>query len=343
MNRRLFATFAFGTALAACGDDPVVAIEDPGLIGDPVVDDDDGGGTGDIDEIDLDVGLVDDVAPDVRPRLDTGIADAGVDSAGDAVASDTEPQLCVPGAQLCDGDVLVTCSADGTAVGRVRCAEGGGRCLETGPGLAECDYDDAICEPGSSVCTDDLTGSRACTPDGDGYTEPVACPTRCNPRTGLCNPAPVACPDTSVVDLTPGNYTFDLCEGSRDYEASEGDGDCRALDVDGPERVFRLAITRPTDVLIDLRDDDDSLAIDTQLYLRAQCDDPTSQLACSDDIDCAASDVVIGDCNGGVQRRQSRIAARLEPGEYFLVADSLVYDDGTSFECGSVLLRYAAE
>ena len=33
----------------------------------------------------------------------------------------------------------------------------------------------------------------------------------------------------------------------------------------------------------------------------------------------------------------------VEPGEYFLVADSLVYDDGTSFACGSVLLRYSAE
>lgn len=342
MNRRILAACLFGAALTACGDDPVVVIEDPGLIGDPTQDDANDDGT-DVGLIDLDVDLAGDTVSDVRPRPDAGATDAGTDTARDTATDDVDPQLCVPGAQLCDGDVLVTCSADGTAVGRVRCTEGGGRCVETAPDSAECNYDDASCEPGSSLCTDDLTATRTCRDDGDGYDDPVACPTRCNPRTGLCNPAPVACPDTSVVDLTPGNYTFDLCEGSRNYEATDGDGDCRPLDVDGPERVFRLAITRPTDVLIDLRDDDDSLAIDTQLYLRSRCDDPASQLACSDDIDCATSDVVIGDCNGGLQRRQSRIAARLEPGEYFLVADSLVYDDGTSFECGAVLLRYAAE
>ena len=85
---------------------------------------------------------------------------------------------------------------------------------------------------------------------------------------------------------------------------------------------------------MDLRDEDDSAAIDTILYLRTNCEDAGSQFECSDDVPCDESDVEFGDCSGELQVRQSRIDVTLEAGSYTVVADHLRYRD---FGCGRVL------
>lgn len=226
------------------------------------------------------------------PTLDVVVSEVGDAGGGtdSGPGPDTDAGVCEPGSTVCDGDILLTCSDDGLALGRTRCGGRGLVCVQTDAGAA--------------------------------CAEPEPVPTECTAF------------DAEV--LSPGGYRFDLCAAAA-RTAHIDQGDCGSGGASsGAERVFTFTLAEETEVLLDLRDEDDEAAIDTILYLRADCDDPRSQVACSDDIPCDQSDVELGACDRGLQVRQSRIERRLAAGSYTLFADHLVY---RGFGCGTVELR----
>jgi len=189
-------------------------------------------------------------------------------------------------------------------------------------------------------CTD---GMRSC--DGDfavvcvaGVPQRTACPHGCDPGTMECAPPPMACP--GVVPIAIGDTLFvDLC-GTGDDESHVGSAECTSSGrADGEDRVFTFTLATEADILVDMRDADGSVAIDTIAYIRSRCGNPESQVACSDDILCSESDIMTG-CMGGLQVRQSRIRTHLAAGAYYLYADSFDYRTsmGGTFACGTVRL-----
>jgi hypothetical protein len=86
-----------------------------------------------------------------------------------------------------------------------------------------------------------------------------------------------------------------------------------------------------------LRDADGDFAVDTVVYLRSRCGLPDTQLACDDDVPCAAAPD-LGDCSGGLQFRQSSFTVDLERGVYYVYADHLIR---SGWPCGQVELVLA--
>jgi hypothetical protein len=136
----------------------------------------------------------------------------------------------------------------------------------------------------------------------------------------------------------------DTCGNGDDstYQRTSDGGGCpTATRANGPDLVYAITLATRSTITLDLRDDD-GVPIDTVLYLRTHCDEMASQVACSDDLPCGMTDF---GCGGGstsrLEVRQSRITITLEPGTYYVIADSFEYDSGgTRFTCGDVLLRY---
>ncbi len=277
----------------------------------------------------------------------SGPMDAGVDgrlSDRDAATSpkDSGPEpdahegadagpRCAGDEPVCEGTVLRSCE-DGSPEEK-DCAAADAYC-DTDDGEPTCIA--RVCTPGARRCSDEGDAVVEC--DARGSKEvPMACSAGCDPATTECRSV-ADCPLAGVTDLpaaSASSIAFSLCGQGDDAQNQTAPG-CGAT-LGGQDRIFRLVIETATDVWIDLRDDDGRAAIDTVLYLRTRCDDPSSQIACHDDIACSESDFT---CSG-VQRRQSRIETRLDPGVYYVVADSYDYRDrGTSWGCGSVLLRY---
>lgn len=235
--------------------------------------------------------------PDPPPVLgDTGIVDAGSpqDATSGADATTREDaatgSICAPNTTWCDGDVLITCSADGDAVGRTRCSGRGLVCVAT--------------DDGASCAEPEL-------PDG-------------------------SCDAFDAEEIGPGEYLIDLCD-QPDQATHAEQNDCGTGGAEsGGDAFFTITVEEESNLIVDLRDEDGSVAIDTILYMREACEDAASQFACSDDIPCDQSDVEVGDCSRGLQVRQSRIQGQIPAGTYTVVVDHLVYP---GFECGDVLLR----
>ena len=263
-----------------------------------------------------------------------GGEDGGVIDLGFAdVAQDLGAGECVPNSTDCDGDVLLTCASDGSAVGRTRCSARGQVCVEE-PSGASCG--DPICAPSVWECVSD-TDSAQCNETGGAFALAEACSDGCDSTTGRCaGVVPVVeCAAFEVEAIEPGTHFFDLCNASNTAEHSE-QNDCSPGGAEsGGDGIFSITLDRPTQISLDLRDEDGSAAIDTIMYLRTVCDDPGSQVDCSDDVPCGESDVPAGDCSGDVQVRQSRIDRRLDPGTYYLWIDHLNY---RNFGCGDVRL-----
>lgn len=252
------------------------------------------------------------VDADVRPP------DAFVSREPDAYT----PMSCADGSH-CDGEVAVVCLAG--IERRTDCAAMGLICE-----AAVCRP--MRCTPGTAFCSADGTGLVTCNPDGSGMTFST-CPMGCDPGATMCRGSTMTCEGLPEIMLG-GTRRVDLCDstGANTYARSEG---CSGGSASSSDATFVLRLRTATTVEIDLRDVDPTVGIDTIVYLRRSCNDAASQVACSDDIPCADSDISMG-CMGGVQVRQSRFTARLEAGTYFIVADAFRYSD---FDCGEVELR----
>jgi hypothetical protein len=257
--------------------------------------------------------------------------DAGVPP-GDDGGTPVDASACTPGDSWCEGDVLVACRSEGLL--RESCAARGDFC--TGD-PARCE--DRVCEPGTSRCDESLTRLLTC--DGRGSAESeMLCELGCDPDGPACRDAVPACLD--VPEIGPGVHNFTTCGQGNDTSQIPG-GDCGGTMANGEDLIFRFTLTRETDVVVDLRDDDPYSGIDTLAYIRRACDDAGSQVACDDDVPCTTSDVP-EPCMSGVQVRQSRIVTRLPAGTYYLVVDSFDYRTGSGavFGCGRVRLSFAA-
>ena len=238
------------------------------------------------------------------PPLDAPPADAG----------------CVPN---CTGSVLGGCGAalDCALSGLVCGADPGGRPACVPP---PCIGDEPTCSGDGRASLACLGGTRApvwC----DGYG--------CDGSTGACD-------DTCNVtgEYVPGTTRFDLCDYGADYQNATVTGACNAR-ADGEDRMARLVVTRRSHLEAVVHDDDPAVNVDTVLYLWGVCDDEATQIACDDDVPCAEAPSSIGGCFDGNQWRQSHIAADLEPGIYYLVADSIdTFDRGVDWVCGNVAL-----
>ncbi|NIS32433.1 MAG: hypothetical protein GWN73_19340 [Actinobacteria bacterium] len=128
------------------------------------------------------------------------------------------------------------------------------------------------------------------------------------------------------------------------HEPTSEDGGCPAtVRANGGDLMYAITLTTRQTITLDLRDDDGSAAIDTILYLRTNCEERLSQLACSDDLPCG--ETVFG-CRAGspFEVRQSRITVTLDPGTYYVAIDTFNYrtGGGLTFTCGDVVLRYLA-
>ncbi|MCB9508472.1 MAG: hypothetical protein H6698_05910 [Myxococcales bacterium] len=322
----------------ACGTSPVTAdlAGGPAVIGADA--DDFSLDTGGVDPGPVDTGTRDDTAASDDVSADLPLLDARPDA---PVGSDTSPAdggelVCPPGASWCEGDILYVCSADGGEAAPTRCARREEVCVVDDAGARCAPPDGLVCTPGETRCESTLAVST-CLDDGSEFGPPTRCELGCDPATQMCAAEPPAGCSRRIPTIHPGETVeLDLC----DYEDSTApidQADCGDAGTrSGGDATYALVITSDTRVTIDLRDDDDSVAIDTVLYVRRACEDDASQLACSDDIPCDESDVTIGSCSGGVQVRQSRVTLSLAAGTYYVVADHLEYG---SFSCGSVRLQ----
>lgn len=279
---------------------------------------------------------VDDTSADTT--ADTTVEDTTADTTPDTTDVDTTPPVCEPDSTSCSGNVLLTCAADGSALGRTRCSSTGQVCGTDADGRSACI--DPVCTPDAAYCVDAVTRG-VCDANGTGPVSTEVCAAGCNARTGACNPLPgTGCTVEASNPISVGDVVeFDLCGAGNDVASVGGPEDCTGGYVtDDEDAIFEFTLDAPATLLFDLQDADGSTAIDTLLYLRGTCDLADSQLFCSDDIPCTESDITTG-CTGGVQPRQSQFTASLEAGTYFLVAEQFTRNTGTtSFNCGLVQL-----
>ena len=278
---------------------------------------------------------------DAGPRPDTGTppvdagpgpADTGTPPAdtGTPPVDSGPPPACRPDERGCEGETFFFCD-EGERV-EIDCFDEGAYC--TAEGCAPW-----RCEPGERFCMEGAVAQ--CDVRGSGFTL-TACP-----EGSFCDPDSASCvddvlnPDCEAPEALGGFFAerIDLCDEDDDWTYVPM-GDCGAGSVaDGGDAVFTFDVMTRQRVVLDLRDDDGSAAVDTVMYLLDECGDPMSQLACDDDVPCSESDVRCSDSDRGVQVRQSIIDVVLDPGTYYVVVDSFLYtrSDG-SFTCGQVRL-----
>ncbi|AKF04163.1 hypothetical protein DB32_001312 [Sandaracinus amylolyticus] len=267
--------------------------------------------------------------PDAGP---TGVDSGTIPGSDAGPGSDSGPRIdaplgCPPGAARCEGEVAVTCEdgvelRDDCTARDAYCDEG--TCVER------------VCEPGSRACSPDRRSVLECDARGSAQTT-TPCALFCDATSATCLLEGGACeglPTIAVGDTE----RFSLCSEDDD-DTHAASGDCGTSRADAGDRTFALTITEDRFYVIDLRDVDGTRGVDTVVYLRRTCDDGDTQVACDDDVPCTESDPTIGGCASGVQVRQSRIAQRLSPGTYYVVADAFEYD---GFGCGTVELRVRA-
>ena len=300
---------------------------------------------------------VDGICLDSPPLGSSGSSDGGADSealdaasqdGGDAVedggdtagGSDTVTAPDTPGPDL--PDQSETPCDERTAPGP------GDACGTCDGGEFVCDeFDNLICvgdgnhnacgacgalegQPGTP-CGDCEGGQWTCGDDGQTHCQ---CPGQT--RTGTC---------ADPYELQPDEpLRVDLCGEGDDTNNVDGDG-CSVPESRGPEVILQFSLENSQRVLIEARDDDDTNAVDTLLYLRSECVDPASQLACADDEPCTPENESLGQCvnsgggGAGVQPRQSVLELNLAAGTYSLVVDSYEYTTGGGsfeFACGQV-------
>lgn len=268
---------------------------------------------------------------------DSGVV-ALMDS-GPPIGSDAGPGFdagdgtCDEGERRCNGDQLLTCVA-----GSFVAAD----CQAMG---AYCDGDSCQpheCTPNSRRCSEDGDSVISCTARGDEESEESCGDGRCDPDTIRCEGGGDACPlgDLPRELSIPDSRVRVLCERDDDHTFTPSDG-CRAESrASVGDEVFPLVLDRERRLTFELTDVDESNAVDTILYIRRACDDPSTQVACADDVRCMASTVEPPACFGDVDVRQSRVTVTLPAGTYYVFIDAFEYStSGTTFGCGRVQLQ----
>ena len=117
----------------------------------------------------------------------------------------------------------------------------------------------------------------------DGQPDPLACGTGT-----MILDLPASGVVTGTADaVTPGNISSTTCNGR------------------GAETVYRITVDHP--VTLDASTDVAATTLDTVLYVRSVCQDPTTELACADDVTSS--------------NPRSHLTVDLAPGDYFVVVD----------------------
>lgn len=157
--------------------------------------------------------------------------------------------------------------------------------------------------------------------------------------------------DTSCSDpfLMPrnGQVTFDSCDLDDDTRPADGDPSCSTAG-DAADAIMEFTLPVRSRVSIVARDNDNTVAVDTRVYVRSTCNNRDSQLGCGDDVLCEDAAVHTTGCvNSGstrVQPRESFLSLDLDAGTYTLVFDTQTGRLGsTNFGCGEVLVYMFSE
>ncbi len=144
-------------------------------------------------------------------------------------------------------------------------------------------------EQNMHVCEPVLPASFTCSCD-PGYIDDPQNPGTCIPDP---NPHGEACADAMPLTVGEGTLTGTTSDANDDARGSCGGN--------GPDRVYGFVIDEP------MRAEFEMSGYDTVLHLRTTCDDPDSQIACDDE---------------GGSAHGSKITEMLDPGTYYLWADS---------------------
>ncbi len=238
-------------------------------------------------------------ARDAGAGEEAGARDAGPDAVPDAGCS---------AAPSCDGERAVRCVDGAPVVEDCAAASGfceGGACV------------DWVCTPGAVTCDDDTPVETRCDGRGAALVE-SPCTRGCVEGVG-CQPAsecPLEVRDTIVRE---GTVTLDTCGQGNDQTFLRG---CTRVDISGPDVLYRLEVPARADYRIDLNAP--TSGDDPVLYLRTACDDASTEVVCDDDRPGSWS---------------SRVDVTLEPGDYFIVADTFAdTDEGPEDRCGPMEL-----
>ena len=211
--------------------------------------------------------------------------------------------------------------------------DGGAGADDTGPGVDA--FVPPACMAGPLRCSEDGTAVIAC---DDGAEDRIPCESGCDTASSSCRDVPT-CPLAVEATLEAGDeLRVDLCGGGNDLR-NVVRGSC-GYAAEGEDRLYRVVLDRPRSVWIDVKDVAGGTPVDTALYIRTDCDDPSSQGECSDDLACGEADPELP-CVSGRKYGQSRIEATLDPGVYWVAIDSFDWNDGpTHYRCGEVIIRY---
>lgn len=282
-----------------------------------------------------DTGAVDAGAPDAAPEVDAGRppdAGPGPDASlpPDAGGTPDAGPECGPGdATTCLADEVLRTCLDGR-ITELDCPSMGAFC-DSSALPHRCAP--RVCEPSRVRCDADTL--RTC--DDRGAAEAARpCPFGCDPARPACRPE-APCPLTDVLDISIGDVvSFDSCAEMSVHSSTL----CPRRP--GREQMFRLVVREAGTVRFDLRDVGDGAA-DVLLHVRTRCDDGASEIACHDDVPCASSPLT-EPCLAGVQPRHARLDLDLEPGTYYVVADTIEQTVmGMTFDCStSVRLEVSA-
>lgn len=118
----------------------------------------------------------------------------------------TPAQLCSPASSFCDGDVLKSCNASGTASSTVQDCASTGRTCSLINGAAQCYAPPAqVCTAGQQQCSAGGTQVLVCKVDGSGFQLQTSCASgqSCQINNGQYScvaPAPLCTPSTTFCD-----------------------------------------------------------------------------------------------------------------------------------------------
>lgn len=160
---------------------------------------------------------------------------------------------------------------------------------------------------GTAACAADCSGPGACVPpaencgvEGDDNCDGV--PDEADP---CCErPLNYRCDDAEILPAAGG--VFEGCTQSADDEQQDG-----CAPTLGPDVFYALSLLELSDVTVSLEGSE----FDTVLYVRLDCDDPLTTVACGDDVE------MEGACP--FETRTSVLVLRgLAPETYFIVVDA---------------------
>lgn len=197
-------------------------------------------------------------------------------------------RLCGCGDGGCDagaGENSGTCTADCGVI----CGDG---TCNGGETPLTCEDDCGTCP--NNTCEAEESASGSCCMDC-GCGEAGVC------FTNICMPDPTYADTCATAVEIPVEVGAQVIESRTTLANANYDGGCVST-MEAPDHVYSFTLSAPMDVEIM------SSGFDTVLYVRTECEDESSEVACNDD----------ASPPGGFG---SRIARRLQPDTYFLFVD----------------------